>query len=371
MVRGQLEAIFLMIISFYDAGLNGLQDNASLVVDDSSYKLIKRGVELDSMSCRCEAFTEDIQPTYCVVKDDRGRYVYGCLAGVPQLNDDNQTEVQGSDLKVMLDCDVVMDLSKSHSRLSDYFQAVFAVWLDTTRQRNVELNLTFELSEANISFADAENTLQPVVAEGQARYNVWNELLAPYLKFYGLYMTSSLDLVNKKVVFTIGEAMLNPRAVRLWEYGIKNYGKVTGGISETQCVVYDKTSNATEYGYLWVLNADNTVTAFRGGANYTPTVFPVRRKIIWKETDNFAEEKTKLLNEGNMEALEELAGHMFNENIEISNIEADFSTRFDIYVSRGGSKYKSLPCGELHYDVNGLTKVQIGYRFTGIEFLLR
>ena len=156
-----------MIISFYDAAFQGLQDNASLVVDDSSYKLIKRGVELDSMSCRCEAFTEDIQPTYCVVKDDRGRYIYGCLAGVPQLNGDNQTEVQGSDLKVMLDCDVVMDLSQSYSKLFDYLQAVFDYWRNYTHQDEVELVFLDENSVANIDVGSLENGLQPS-GEGSA-----------------------------------------------------------------------------------------------------------------------------------------------------------------------------------------------------------
>ena len=31
--------------------------------------------------------------------------------------------------------------------------------------------------------------------------------------------------------------------------------------------------------------------------------------------------------------------------------------------------YKFLPCGELHYDASGLTKVQIGYRYTGVQFI--
>lgn len=358
-----------MIISFYDAAFQGLQDNASLVVDDSSYKLIKRGVELDAMSCRCEAFTEDIQPTYCVVKDDRGRYIYGCLAGVPQLNGDNQTEVQGSDLKVMLDCDLVMRLSSPQTMLFDYLQAVFDTWRNYTHQDKVELVLPDKSSVANIAFGSLENGLQPSWT-GHACHNVWKELFAPYLKFYGLYMTSKIDLINKKVLFIVGEAMVNPKAVRFWEYGIKNYGKVTGGISETQCVVYDKPNNQVYYGYRWVLNRDNTITAFDEDC-YEVSMVPVRRKIVWKETENYDEDGTALMNEGNMEALEELASHMFNENIEISNIEADFSTRFDIYVERGKEKYKSLPCGELHYDASGLIKVQIGYRFTGIEFLLR
>ena len=94
-----------MIVSFYDESFNGLQNNASLVVDAASYSLIRRAVDLDELKCTCEAFTESIQPTFVVVKDDRGRYEYGALAGVPQLTSDNQTKITASDLKTMLKAD--------------------------------------------------------------------------------------------------------------------------------------------------------------------------------------------------------------------------------------------------------------------------
>ena len=52
-----------MIISFYNKDFVGLQNNASLLIDKNSYRLIKRPIELNDFSCICEAFTEDIQPT--------------------------------------------------------------------------------------------------------------------------------------------------------------------------------------------------------------------------------------------------------------------------------------------------------------------
>lgn len=88
-----------------------------------------------------------------------------------------------------------------------------------------------------------------------------------------------------------------------------------------------------------------------------------------KETEDEAE-VTALLDEANSEALKELTKSMFQENIEIEGIEADFETKFNIVVRRGEDVYKSLPCGELHYDGAGLKKVQIGYRLTGIQFII-
>ena len=38
-------------------------------------------------------------------------------------------------------------------------------------------------------------------------------------------------------------------------------------------------------------------------------------------------------------------------------------------VRRGEEKYKSLPCGELRYNANGLYEVQIGFRYTGVNFI--
>ena len=38
-----------MIISFYNEKFVGLQNNASLVVDNPSYSLVRRGVELDEL----------------------------------------------------------------------------------------------------------------------------------------------------------------------------------------------------------------------------------------------------------------------------------------------------------------------------------
>ena len=87
-----------MIVSFYDENFKGLQDNASLVVDNGSYSLIRRAVDLDELKCTCEAFRENIQPTFVVVKNDRGNYVYGALAGIPQLTEDNKTKITASDI---------------------------------------------------------------------------------------------------------------------------------------------------------------------------------------------------------------------------------------------------------------------------------
>ena len=71
-----------------------------------------------------------------------------------------------------------------------------------------------------------------------------------------------------------------------------------------------------------------------------------------------------------VEALKELADAMYQENIEIEGLNGNFESRFNIVVARGEEVYKSLPCGEMEYDAAGLKKIQIGYRTTGISFIL-
>ena len=355
-----------MIVSFYDEKFKGLQNNAALVIDNASYTLIKRGVDFDSLSCKCEPFTENIQPTFVVVKNDRGNYVYSCLAGIPQLNKDNQTEIVGADLKTMLKSDIYLSAGRTYLYVNDFLTGIFATWKDQVNKGSFTVELRFNENVGRIEF---EN-LKPIGDEVGV-YNVWEDIFVPYLRYYGLFMTSQIDILNKKVVFTIGRSMYRDKNVKLWEMGISNYGKQIASVNETQCVLYNKTAGSIELGINWILTSDNRITtnvAYRD-------IFPIKRKVIWKEFEDgetleeTQENQTTLLNEGNQEALEELAGNMFNENLELSGIDADFETKFNIYVQKGKGLYKALPCGELHYNAFGLTKVQIGYRFTGLQFL--
>ena len=179
-------------------------------------------------------------------------------------------------------------------------------------------------------------------------------------------MTSEIDLVNKAVIFKIGKAMHRQKNVKLWELGIRNYGKRIADINETQCYVYNTaTASVAAEGHRWILTSDNKITTNTALRD----VYPIKRKIVWKEA-SAASEVASLVAAGNEEALELLVENMFGENIDVPCVDADFETRFDIYPRRGEGLYKSLPCGELHYDASGLIKAQAGYRFTGIEFIL-
>lgn len=385
-----------MIASFYDKNFKGLQNNASLVISKDSYSLVKRPVEMNSLSCVCEAFTEDIQPTFLIIQDNKGSYVYGCLAGIPLLNEDNQTEINGTDLKSMLSSDVILQPT-TYDYVNDYITYIFDQWKEQVNQDsfNVELDFTDNLKKLSETEDNREPMTELKPSTEKDIYNAYDEL-AQYLKYYNLYIEGSVDLVNKKVVFTIGRTMFRNLRIRLWEYGIKNYGKWVADTNEAQG--YYNNNNDWQEGYKWVLRANNTIftlktvselpaSATQGQYFYNTTdskyytydtennqwqvvdnprdIYPIKRKVIVN---------TESIDKANEESLTELLDSLYNENIELNaddilQANANFETKFAIYLKQGAGKYKDLPCGELQYDASGLIKVQIGYRYSGVDFI--
>lgn len=356
-----------MIVTFYDETFNGLQNNASLVIDNASYSLTRRAVDLDELKCTCEAFTENIQPTFVVIKNDRGNYVYGALAGVPQLTEDNQTKITASDLKTMLKSDVLLDLSQEFSDVNAFLKHVFSKWNEQVTQGSFTCELVFNDNVGTIAF----EFLAPA-AETWAVYDAWEDIFAPYLKYYGLFMVAELDLVAKKVVFRIGISMYRDVTVKLWEWGIYDYGKWVADVNETQGYVLNTTMKMLTAGTRWILTSQNKITNDSSNRD----IYPIKRRITFKETDDTSEVEA-LKTEADTEALKELVESMYQENIEIEGLLdrgqdpiVSLESRFNVVVRRGEAIYKSLPCGELQYDAAGLKKVQIGFRTTGISFIL-
>ena len=348
-----------MIASFYDKDFKGLQNNASLVIAKDSYSLVKRPVEMNSLSCVCEPFTEDIQPTFLVIQDNKGGYVYGCLAGIPLLNEDNQTEINGTDLKSMLSSDVILQPT-TYDYVNDYITYIFDQWKEQVNQDsfNVELDFTDNLKK----LSETEDNREPITelkpSTEKDIYNAYDEL-AQYLKYYNLYIEGSVDLVNKKVIFTIGRTMFRNLNIRLWEYGIKNYGKWVADTNEAQG--YYNNNGTWTAGYKWILTSTNDITTTESLRD----IYPIKRKVIVN---------TESIDKANEESLTELLNSLYNENIELNaddilQANANFETKFSIYLKQGQGLYKELPCGELQYDANGLIKVQIGYRYTGVDFI--
>ena len=347
-----------MIVSFYDKNFKGLQNNASLVVDKDSYSLIKRPIEMNSLTCVCEPFTENIQPTFLIVKDNIGNKIYSSLAGIPLLNSENKTEINGTDLKSMLSSDVILEPT-TYTLVKDYIKYVFDEWKKQVNQNafNVELNFKNYGTIINPDYAGnmIVGDLKP--SNDKAVYNAFDEIQA-YLKYYNLYLDSDIDLVNKKVIFTIGRTLFRNMNIKLWEYGIKDYGKFIADINECQGY-YNNGGTSWTAGFKWIMTSSGAITTTESNRD----IYPIKRKVFVSEED---------LTDANTQALTELLNNLYNEDITLNAIDQipDFETKFNVYVNKGDKQvYKSLPCGELHYNSVGLTKFQIGYRFTGAEFI--
>lgn len=351
-----------MIVSFYDKNFKGLQDNASLVIDSDSYSLIRRGVEMDELKCTCEPFVESIQPTFLIIRNDKGNYIYGCLAGIPELSVERKTVINGTDLKSMLKSDVLLDFSTQQT-VNGLLTYVFSEW-DTQVNKGsfaCELNFkTYSPSPYPVNF----EYLTP--GGGKGFYNAWEDIFSPYLKYYNLHMTTEINLIDGKVIFSIGQSMREDLNIKLWEHGLYDYGKWIASTNECQGFVYRKDID-TYIGSenCWILRSDNVITTNSANRN----IYPIKRRVVVVEAADNAEQVEKML-EADTEALSLLCESLYNEDITLSGVSADFETNFKITVRRGEEIYKELPCGELHYDANGLIKTQIGYRFTGLQFLL-
>lgn len=346
-----------MIISFYDKDFKALQNNSGLVIDKNSFSLVKRPVDMNDFRCTCEAFTENIQPTFLVVKDDKGsnELVYSSLAGIPLINDKNQTEVNATDIKSMLSSDIIIE-KQTPTTVNEYITYIFNKWKEQVNQNSINCELIFNENVGNIAITN----YKPEFEEPFKQVNAWEEL-QPYLRYYKLFMDTALDLVNKKVKFIIGRTMYRNLNIKLWEHGIKNYGKWIADVNECQGYYSPKeptSINQLQAGTKWILTSQNDITTNESNRD----IFPIKRKVVIS---------TESINDANTQALSELLDSLYNEDIELpaDMIKPNFETNFAIYVKQGEDKYKDLPCGELQYDASGLERVKIGYRYTDVSFI--
>lgn len=345
-----------MILSFYDKDFKAIANNTALVIDKKNYSLIKRPIELNTFSCVCETFTEDVQPTFLIVKDDIGRnIIYSALAGVPQITTAKKTNITGTDLKAILSSDVILQYGNytEDNTIGDVFGYVFNQWNTQVNQGTFSCKIIYKDNANNIKLTTVLPTAEMAI------YNALEEIQS-YLKAYDLYIDTNLDLQQKQIIFTIGKTMLDSDVVKIktWEYNVLNFGKWIADINETQG--YYNNNGTFTAGTKWILTSNNEIT----NDVTKRDIYPIKRQIY---------ENTESLLEAEKDAIIGLLDSRYNENLEISvmDFEPTFSTSFDVSIKKNNIPifYKRLPCGELRYNYNGLYEVQIGFRYTGVDFI--
>lgn len=343
-----------MIAVFYDKDFTALQNNASLNV--GKYEIVKRAVDFDDFSLTSEAFVENVNPCFVVMRNDLGKYVYGGFAGVPTLNAENQTELQASDLKTLFNNEILMQFG-TYTYLDDMLSELFTAFNTQVLQGS----FTIEIDMTDIGDIELDGDLIPTTE--LKVYNVWNDILVKYLKYYDCYIISEIDIPNEKIKYSIKKTGKYNVPLHLYDFGIYNYGKWVASLNEAQGVVANE--GTLTYGKKFILLADGSITSTEANRD----LYPIKKTWILKETDD-STQVTALVNEANMEALERIVENRYNESIEFNtnNIEryetAGFDTNFNVYVKRG-ELYKTIPLGEIHISMkNGIEerKLVVGYK---------
>jgi hypothetical protein len=375
-----------MIVSFYNKDFLALQNNASLNVGNYTMRL--RAVDFDDVSITSEAFTENINPCFVVLKSDLGNYEYGGFAGIPSLDKEGRTVCQVSDLRTFFNSEILLKFI-SPLTVKDVFDQVYAAFSYQVIQSS--FFVTFDTSQ--LGNLNLETFLSPDITTF-SKYNCW-ELLNSYCKFYNLFIEAKLVLSEKKIVYTVKRIRLdlynNTQGLspdkllplKLWEQGISKYGKWIASVNEAQGIVINTSTNIITYGYKFIMLSNSIITTIINDRD----IYPIKRKIFIKEIEDVTDttktideiiainnaNKTKTLNEANLEALTEIVDNRYNESIEIQANgvdryeKADFETIFNVSVEKN-VPYKWLPLGEIYKDNKGVIKLKIGYKSSDIVY---
>lgn len=344
-----------MFVTFYDENFNALQDNSSLNVE--SFSLKRKAVDFDDFNFVSQPYFVNINPCFVVLKDDFGKLKYSAFAGIPQLTDENKTECQCSDLKTIFNNKILTTFG-TYSYLDEYFSAVFTAF--NTQVLQGSFSLVVDLTEINtIAMSDLIPSTELKV------YNVWSDCIENFLKYYDCYLYCDLSIKNKKINVYVKKIDTETKALKTYEYGLKNVGKWISSINETQAVV--SVSGSLTYGDKFILLKNNSITTTESLRD----LYPIKNTIILKETTDSGE-LTDLLNEANQEALEKIVNGRYNESIEITSDDfkdVDFGTSFNVYTERGVF-YKKLPVGTITETQEETKTITIGYKVDDISFYI-
>lgn len=331
-----------MIITFYDKEFIAVKDNSSLNV--GSWSLTKKAVDYDSFTATCQKFNESINPTFVVMQDDYGQYVYGAFSGVPMINSKEQTEITASDLKTILNNEVVLSLG-SYSTVKDLLEYV----LNNFKAQCVDEALAVEFNLDNIADIEMDGVFVPDVELG--KYNAW-DIVSTYITYYDIFMESKLDLVNKKIVFDFYPLQEAQDTINLETLNIRNYGKHIAPTNTARVIEIDSDAGTLTYGREYVLLADNTIT----NDTSLRDLYPIKVKIFSTDLD----------------AVVELANSRYSESIEINSVsvrDALLGFKYKVY-ERAGVFYKDLPAGEIMTNSSGQSTIKLGYKSDDILFYI-
>jgi hypothetical protein len=346
-----------MILNFYDKNFTPLKNNASLVVE--SVKLLRNAAEFDIFSVVAAAHDASINPVFVTLEDDEGGYIYGALAGVPQITSENKTQLNASDLRTLMVGDVVLDFTdKNFGLLKDYLDYLFNVAKEDILQ---------DLYAVDINTDDISTVAFKPEMLRQEKYvaDLWTTFKEA-LTYHECFIDSKLDLSLKKVVLSVKRTYVRDIPIVLSDYGVKNVEKKLAPVNEVQAYSEDLSAKNPP----WILLSDNTITQDLTKRD----MLPVKRKIF-----------TGDITTAEVEAILELSKHKYQEVISIPYLSGNdnvfyFDATVTIYERHiynndgvNTTGYKRLPIGAIGWETgkNGEKRwIDIGYRPRSAAMLL-
>lgn len=329
-----------MFITFYDKDFRPLADNSSLNVE--SYSLKRRAYDLNEFSCVCEPVEIEAEPMFAVLKDNRGASYYDMLNPIIEKNNENKSVVTARDLKALFNTNIVFaPPAVTLTSAQAAFEEVFAQWKSFLGSGFATVSL--DVSDlAGIALKEFS-----LPAEKDVR--CVKDLFANLLGYYDLYMTSKIDLAQKKLTFVVGRTYVQRKLLKLEDFGISDFDKVAADVNVAVAMTSDYSQRKN-----WYLTSKNQITDNAA----LQDIFPVKAEIYTNDD----------LTQANYDAIAALADNRFQEGIEVNTAEiagdffddADFGTTYEIYTKKG--KYKDLPIGEISETDPDNRVIRIGYK---------
>jgi len=227
-----------MYIEVYDKNLNHISN-----IINVKYNITRRVFDLDTALFEgvCE---DDISTGFIYVFcDDVGNYIYsGFMGSINQRN--NYVNFKGIDLKSVFDTEITLDFSSKPAPkiMSLLFQEIKAEFLvqSTEIQSILPINIDYVAALYSIDW----------IANYDYQFIVVNvkDFLKPYLAYYGYYIQSKFDKVEKKLDFKI-TTNTNIREIKIEDFS-KEVNR--NDISVNKAIAVLKYDNVNPDEKIWI-----------------------------------------------------------------------------------------------------------------------
>lgn len=323
-----------MFITLYDHNFRVISNNSSLTV--GNYLLSRRAYDLNEFSAICEPIELTATPMFATLKTNEGDRYYDMLAPLILRESDGKSKIVARDLYAVYNTECVIDFTVQLHDVREFMQYIYNAWK------------AFDISGFNVNLDLTSVTIEDPLYQPteKAIYNVM-DLFSKTMRFYGLYMSSEINMYTKTLDFKVRSQKENTRKIKLEEFGIFDFGKYQPEVNTA--IAMDTGLNIRHNWYLLQNGSITTQSALRD-------IFPTSTRILTADD----------INQADFDAVGLLAENRYQEEIPVNIVydydrlsTIDFNTSFEVYYN--GKYYKTLPIGEITDDGTKNRIIKLGY----------